>query len=162
LGRHRQVPEQPRHRDAPSKPARPSGDLGRGGRTMTVENLLTRTFAEVTETTDYPSTPLATIAARSRAIRATRRRRVALVAAAAVVVVAGVSAAVLLQNDEDAPPQPAGPLIEVVPGSPPKVAYLDGDTFVSATGQRVTAPVFRQAETATPFDGDLVVAARPT
>ena len=101
---------------------------------MTAEDLLTRTFTGVTETTEYPTTPMATVVARSRAIRGGRRRRVAALAAAAVVVAGGLSATLLLGHDGDSTPAPTGPLGELPQGPAPKLDYLDGDTFVASTG----------------------------
>ena len=129
---------------------------------MTVEDLLTRTFSEVTETTDYPSTPTATVVARSRAIRGARRRRVALVAAAAVVAVAGVSAAVSLQHDHDSPPQPAGPLGDLPQGAAPQVDYIDGDTFVGAAGQRFRSAALAHAAGAAAWQNGVLVASAST
>lgn len=135
---------------------------------MTPEDLLTRTLTEVTEVTDYPTTPMATVVARSRTLRRGRRRTTAfLAAAAAVVVVVGGSAAVWLHHDPDTSPvpshrlDPAGSLPDVPLGDTPGVAYLEADTFVSATGDRVTSPAFRTATTATPY-GDGVLVAGPS
>ena len=127
--------------------ARSSRDLRRGGRPMTAEDLLTRTFTEVTETTAYPTTPMSTVLARSRAIRGARRRRVASLAAAAVVV-GGLSASLLLGHGGDSTPAPSGPLGELPQGPAPKIDYLDGDTFVASTGDRISSPSFAKAATA--------------
>jgi hypothetical protein len=132
---------------------------------MTPEDLLTRTFAEVTETTDYPTTSLATVVARSRTLRHGRRRTTALLAAAATVALVGGSVAVWLHHDAGTTPtpshrvDPAASLPDIAQGGAPGVAYLEGDTFVTAAGDRITSPTFRRAQTATPYaDGVLVVA----
>ena len=123
---------------------------------MTPEDLLTRTFAEVTETTDYPSTPMATVVARSRSRRRTRRRTTALVAAAAVALV-GASATVWLGRSQDSRPSPVGPLASLRQGAAPRIGFLDGDTFVASSGARITAPVLGGAASAASY-GDGVLA----
>src|SRR4051812_12990068 len=163
LGRHGEEPEQPRPRRAPSRPARPSRDHRRGVRPMTAEELLTRTLAQVADATDYPAIPMATVVARSRAVRGTRRRRVAFVAAAAVVVVGGLSAAVALGGGGDhSPPGPAGPLGDLQQGAPPRVDYLEGDTFVTTSGERITSPRFAKAAAAVAWKNGVLTAPRPT
>ncbi len=118
---------------------------------MTPEDLLTRAFAEVTETTDYPTTSLATVVARSRTLRHGRRRTTALLAAAAAVALVGGSVAVWLNHDAGTTPSPshrvdpAGSLPDVPLGDAPGVAYLEADTFVTAAGDRITSPTFRKA-----------------
>ena len=137
------------------------------GRPTSAEGLLTRTLKEVVETTDYPTTSTSTVAARSRMLAHARRRTTAIVAAAAAVVVVGGWAVVSLGHDHatsrsstrDA--HPAGPLHNIPQGATPRVAFLEGDAFVTAQGERVTAPVFRTATTAAPF-GDGVLVAGPT
>ena len=136
---------------------------------MSAASLLTRTLKEVVETTDYPSTSTATVAARSRALGRARRRATALLTAAAAVVVVGGSAMVWLDHaatrspttatrDQDPPDSISG----IPQGEAPHVAFLEGDTFVTAGGERVTARVFRTATTAT-TDGDgVLVAGRTT
>ena len=133
---------------------------------MTPEDLLTRTFTQVTEATDYPATPIATVVARSTALRRRRRRRTALLAA--VVVLVGGSAAVWLNHDASTTPSPsthldpAVMLPDVPQGGPPEVAYLEGDTFVTATGDRISSPTFRTASNATTFGDGVLVAGRAT
>jgi hypothetical protein len=128
---------------------------------MTAEDLLTRTFTEITESTEYPTTPMATVTARSRAIRGGRRRRVAALAAAAVVV-GGLSATLLLGHDGDATPTPTGPLGELPLGPAPKLDYLDGDTFVTSTGDRFSSPTFGKAATAARWKSGVLVGSRST
>ncbi len=115
---------------------------------MTAEDLLTRTLTGVTETTDYPTTPMSTVVARSRVIRGGRRRRVAALAAAAVVVAGGLSATLLLGHGGDSSPGPTGPLGELPQGPAPKLDYLDGDTFVTSTGDHFSSPTFGKARAA--------------
>ena len=129
---------------------------------MTTEDLLTRTLTGVTETTEYPTTPMATVVARSRAIRGGRRRRVAALTAAAVVVAGGVSATLLLGHGGDSTPGPAGPLGELPQGAAPKLDYLDGDTFVASTGVRVSSPTFGRAVNAVRSQGGVLVTSRGT
>ena len=111
---------------------------------MTAEDLLTRTLTGVTETTEYPTTPMSTVVARSRAIRGARRRRIAALTAAAVVVAGGLSATLLLGHGDDSTPGPTGPLGELPQGPAPKLDYLDGDTFVATAGVRISSPTFAQ------------------
>lgn len=135
---------------------------------MSAEDLLTRTLKEVVETTDYPTTSTSTVAARSRTLAHARRRATALVAAVVAVVVVGGSAVVLLEHDHATTRSPTGHLDPAVslPGIPlgeaPRVAYLEGDAFVTAKGERVTAPVFRTATTATSLGDGVLVAGRTT
>lgn len=129
---------------------------------MTAEDLLTRTLNEITEATEYPTTSMSTVVARSRAIRGGGRRRVALLAAAAVVVAGGLSAALLLGHGGDSTPGPAGPLGDLEQGAAPQVDYLDGDTFVSTTGARVTSPAFARAATAVRWKNGVLTASRGT
>jgi hypothetical protein len=129
---------------------------------MSMEDLLTRTFAEVAEAADHPNTAMATVVARSRAARAHRLRRIAYVAAAAVVVVGGLSAAVALRGGDDTTPTPAGSLGDLPQGAPPKIDYLDGDTFVTTTGERFTSHRFVTAAGAVAWRNGVLVASRPS
>jgi hypothetical protein len=129
---------------------------------MSAEDLLARTFSEVTEHTDYPSTPVATVLASAHDIRGRRRRRIAVVAAAAVVVVVGASAAMSLGHDDNTPPQPAGPLADLPKGDSPKIDYIDGDAFVTTSGRRVTSPAFSRAADAVAWGKGVLVASQPT
>lgn len=130
---------------------------------MSAEDLLTRTFAEVTDHTEYPTTSVATIAARSRAIRSGHRRRVAYVAAAAVVLVGGLSAGLALGGgDADGPPAPAGPLGNIRQGPAPRIGYLEGDTYITTSGQRFTSRALAKAEDAVAWRNGVLVAGRPT
>ena len=97
---------------------------------MTAEDLLTRTLAEVTEMTEYPSTPLDTVVARAGQAHRRKRWTTSLVAAAALALVGGSTALWLSRDTSSSTPAPAGPLTKIVPGAPPKVAYLVGDTYV--------------------------------
>jgi len=134
---------------------------------MSAEKLLTRTLKKVVETTDYPTTSTAVVAARSRALARARRRAAALATAAAMAVVAG---SVAVWHDRDhattssptSHPDPAAMLPDIPSGRAPQVAFLDGEAFVTATGERVTARVLRTATTAA-TDGDgVLVAGRTT
>jgi len=133
---------------------------------MTPEDLLTRTLHEVVETTEYPTTSMATVAARSRRVGHGRRRTTALVAAAAAVLIVGGSAVVWLDHDSASNPgpsgrlNPAGSLPDIPRGDAPQDAFLEGDTFVTAAGDRITSPAFRTASTATEV-GDGVLVAGP-
>ena len=130
---------------------------------MTAEDLLTRTFAQVADATDYPTTPMTTVVARSRVVRGNRRRRVAFVAAAAVLVAGGLSAAVAMGGGGDhSPPGPAGPLGDLQQGAPPRVDYLEGDTFVMTSGGRITSPRFAKAAAAVAWKKGVLTASRPT
>jgi len=134
---------------------------------MNPEDLLTETLHERVERTDYPSTSPATVATRARAVRHRRRRSTALVAAAVAVVVAGVTGTVWLDHRPDATPgpagrlDPAGLLPDVPQGGAPGVDYLEGDTYVTSTGLRITSPTFATTTSATP-DGDGILVAGPT
>jgi hypothetical protein len=128
---------------------------------MTAEELLTRTFAQVADTTDYPATPLATVVARSRAVRGSRRR-VAYVAAAAVVLAGGLSAAVALGGGDHSPPAPAGPLGDLQQGAPPRVDYLEGDAFITTSGEQFTSSRFAKAAAAVAWKNGVLTASRLT
>jgi hypothetical protein len=129
---------------------------------MTAEDLLTRTLTGVTETTEYPTTAMSTVLARSQAIRGGRRRRIAALTAAAVVLAGGLSATLLLGHGGDSTPGPSGPLGELPQGPPPKLDYLDGDTFVASTGDRVSSPTFAKATTAVQWKNGVLVASHDT
>lgn len=141
-------------RSLPGRPAT-ADDAG-------TEELLTRTLEGVAGTTDLPHTWRSTVAARSRAHTRARRRAVALAAAAVVAV--GGSAGGLLDRHASTPARhldPAESLPDLPQGAPPHVAFLEGDTFVTAQGEHLTAPVFGTATTAAAF-GDGVLVAGPT
>lgn len=130
---------------------------------MTAEDLLTRTFTEVTESTDYTTTPLASVVARYESRRGVLRRRRALVAAAAVVVVGGLSASLALAGGGgDGPPAPAGPLGDLEQGAAPGVDYLHGDTFVTISGTRISSPILRKAHDAVAWRNGVLTASEPT
>ena len=127
------------------------------------EEQLTRTLEEVTETTHYPITWTSTVAARSRTLARARRRTAALVAAAVAVVVVGGSTLVLRAHDHaTALPLPDGSLQSITQGTAPQVAFLEGDTFVTPQGGRVTAPALRSATTAAASGQGVLVAGRTT
>ena len=131
------------------------------------EDLFARTLSKVVETTHYPTTSTATVAARSRALARAGRRATALVVAAAAVVAVGGSAAVALDRGDASTQRPvvhldpAGSLPDIPQGKAPQVAFLDGNAFVTADGERITAPVFGSATTAATF-GTGVLVASPT
>jgi RNA polymerase sigma factor (sigma-70 family) len=129
----------------------------------TSEELVTQTLREVTETTDYPFTWPSAVAARARALARARRRAVALLAAAVVLVGGSV---VLRLNRDHAPaaatPEVARSLADLPQGKAPQVSYLDGDAFITAQGERVTAPVLRGATTATAVGDGVLAAGRTT
>ncbi|MGA8246665.1 MAG: hypothetical protein WB797_07155 [Nocardioides sp.] len=144
---------------------------------MNPEDLLTDALRDRTEHTDYPSTPLATVAARAGAIRARRRRTTVLAAAAAVALVA-VPSALWLGRSPGTSPQPAttlssGPTTQptahtspfdlgsLPKGAKPGIDYLVGDTYVTMNGDRITDPVFRNATAATPVRGGILVSVPP-
>jgi hypothetical protein len=144
---------------------------------MNPEDLLTDALRDRVERTDYPSTPLSTVAGRAGAIRARRRRTTSLAAAAAVAVVV-VPGAVWLGRSPDGTAQPGGTLssgptgspteqtsapagsaLEDLPlGSKPGIDYLVGDTYVTMNGDRITSPAFGTARTATPVRGGILTA----
>ena len=59
-------------------------------------------------------------------------------------------------------PARAGSLPDLPQGQAPQVAYLEGNAFVTPSGERVTAPVFRTATTAATFGTGVLVAGRTT
>jgi hypothetical protein len=140
---------------------------------MTAEDLLTRSLREVTERTDYPSTPLETVAARARTLRARRRRTTTLAAAAAVAAVA-VPGAVWLNHSPGTSPSPgpshelssgptqsSSPLIHMESlsmGRPPGIDYADDDTYVDTSGGHTSSGAVRKARSVTPVRGGLLVA----
>jgi hypothetical protein len=129
---------------------------------MTAEDLLTRTLTGVTESTEYPTTPMSAVVTRSRAIRGGRRRRIAALAAAAVVLAGGLSTTLLLGRGDDSTPGPTGPLGELPQGPAPELDYLDGDTFVASTGERASSPTFARAAEAVRSTSGVLVASRGT
>ncbi|MFZ2014249.1 MAG: SigE family RNA polymerase sigma factor [Nocardioides sp.] len=130
------------------------------------EEQLTRTLAEVTETTYYPTTWTSTVAARSRALAGARRRTAALVAAVAALVVVGGSTLVLRNHDRATAlprrPEAAASLRSISQGTAPQVAFLEGDAFVTPQGDRVTAPALGSATTAAATGHGVLVAGRTT
>jgi hypothetical protein len=146
---------------------------------MNPEDLLTDALRERVERTDYPSTPLSTVAGRAGAIRARRRRTTALAAAAAVGVVV-VPGAVWLNHSPDRSPRPgqslsSGPsssptgptppstaLADLPVGHKPGIDYLVGDTYVTMNGDRIKDPAFLRATTATPARGGVLAAVART
>jgi hypothetical protein len=79
-----------------------------------------------------------------------------------VVVAGGLSAAVALGGGDHSPPAPAGPLGDLQQGAPPRIDYLDGDTFVTTSGVRITSPVFAKAGAAVAWKKGVLVAGTPT
>jgi hypothetical protein len=142
---------------------------------MTPEDLLTRTFTEVTETTDYPSTPILTVVARARAVRR-RRRRTAILAAAAAVAVVTVPTTILLNRSPDSTQTPlheptsgttrsptadssllqARALSALPRGSKPGVDYIRRSDYVAASGTTTHLPL-KEITEATPFLGGFLV-----
>ncbi len=143
---------------------------------MNPEDLLTDAFRDRTAHTDYPSTPMSTVAARAGAIRARRRRTTVLAAAAAVALVA-VPSALWLGRSPGSSPQPgqtlssgpttrpsadSGPLsLDNLPmGQKPGIDYLVGDTYVTMNGDRITHSLLTKAVAATPVRGGILVSTR--
>lgn len=134
---------------------------------MTAEELLSRVFTEVTETTDYQWIPAALVVRRARSMR---RRRVTVisVAAAAVVAVGGTTALWPHGAQSPAPTHlsPVGSLPDVAMGAAPRVGLLSGDVYLTPSGRRITSSVLRHpAAVAAEGDGILVAsgpAARTT
>jgi hypothetical protein len=133
---------------------------------MNPEDLLSETLHERTERTDYPSTPVSSVAARAGRIRARRRRTTVLAAAAAVAAIA-VPGAVWLGRSPESSPQPSheltsGPtssptqhrtpagirLASLPQGPKPGIDYLEGDTYVAMGGAPTTSPAYAHALTA--------------
>jgi hypothetical protein len=144
---------------------------------MTAEDLLTRSLREVTEKTDYPSTPVETVVRRAGAVRARRRRTRALAAAAAVAAVAvpgavwwnhspGTSLQPTVSPSSSSSPtsSPSGPtaLAELPFGHKPGIDYLDGATYVGMGGGNVTEPLLKKVTSVALTRGGLVVALRST
>lgn len=128
---------------------------------MTAEDLLTRTFTEVTDATEYAATPMGSVVSRFETRRRARRRTTALVAAATVVLVGGVST-LAVRGGDDSTPAPTGPLGDIRQGPAPRIGYLEGDTFVTTSGLRFTAPVLARAEDAVAWRNGVLVAGRLT
>ncbi|HEY3528101.1 MAG TPA: hypothetical protein VGK78_03050 [Nocardioides sp.] len=138
------------------------------------EDLLTQTLHEHTERTDYPTTPLLTVAARARAVRA-RRRRTTVLAAAATIAAVAVPGAVWLGRSPDASTEPtvapstttssatvstspSTALADLPVGHKPGIDYLDGDTYIDMNGGRLQDPALTTATVATPVRGGLLFA----
>jgi len=119
-----------------------------------------RGFTEATDTADYPTTPLAAVAERAHEIRLARRRTATKVAAAVVAAGAVAAAVVTLGGGHDGDPAslPVAPLPQLRLGAAPEVGYLEGDTFVSSSGDRFTSPTFHRASTVAQYDDGLLVA----
>jgi hypothetical protein len=134
---------------------------------MTTEELLSRTFTEVTETSDYPYTPVEVVVSRAGAIRRRRRRTASLVAAAALVV-AGGSAAVWLRGGDSGTtpgpshPTPLGSLPDTAMSGPPKIGLVSGDVYLGASGQRITSPRISTALTFAPDGTGVLLASDQT
>jgi hypothetical protein len=147
---------------------------------MNTEDLLTDVLHDRVERTDYPSTPLSTVAGRAGAIRSRRRRTTALAAAAAVALVTVPGAIWLgrspggtarpgqtLSSGPTSSPSeqtsaPAGPALQDLPqGAEPGIDYLVGDTYVAVNGDRISSPTFAHAETAMPARGGILAAVPP-
>ncbi|HEX3932246.1 MAG TPA: hypothetical protein VHW64_16210 [Nocardioides sp.] len=132
---------------------------------MTTEELLSRTFTEVTETSDYPYTPVEVVAARAATIRRRHRRTASLVAAAALVV-AGGSAAAWLHGRGSTPgpshPTPLGSLPDLPMSGAPRVGLVSGDVYLAASGQRVTSARISTALTFAPDGSGVLLASDQT
>ncbi|HEY2879401.1 hypothetical protein [Nocardioides sp.] len=136
---------------------------------MTTEDLLTRSLHEVTEHTDYQTTPLATVVRRAGIVRGRRRRTTAL-AAAAVAAVAVTPTAVWLNHSPDTSSGPtttlsptvssgsATSLTDVPFGHAPGIDYLDGNTYLDMNGGRIKDPALTTATAATPVRDGLLFA----
>ena len=115
---------------------------------------MTRTLTEVVETTDYPTTSAATVAARSRALstHAAARQSGASppwrCSSRVVGPRSGWTTSTRRPRARPGTTHRCGLLLDLPQGEAPQVAYLDGDAFVTASGARVTAPAFRTATTA--------------
>ena len=140
---------------------------------MTTEDLLTRSLREVTEQTDYPTTSLATVARRARAVRGRRRRTTALAAAAATAAIVAPGA-MWLNRSPDSSSEPtvtstttpspsvsadtSASLTEVPFGRKPGIDYLDGDVYVGMNGGRIQDQALTTATAATPVRDGLLFA----
>jgi hypothetical protein len=142
---------------------------------MNPEDLLSETLRDRVDRTDYPSTPMATVSTRARAIRSRRRGRTTVVAAAAAVAVVAVPGAIWLGHSPGGSPQPTDTtssaptstatadqnpavLTSLPQGKAPGIDYLAGDTYVTMNGNRITSPDFAEALTATPVRGGILIA----
>ncbi len=144
---------------------------------MNPEDLLTDAFRDRTEHTDYPSTPMSTVARRAGVIRARRRRTTVLAAAAAVAAVA-VPSALWLGRSPASSPQPSHELssspsqsptqrasappttdlASLPKGAPPGIDYLAGDVYHAMGGGRTATPAFASASTAALGRGGILTA----
>src|SRR5262245_13321460 len=128
--------------------------------TVSDEPALARSFFDETDDVEYPVTPLAAVARRADEIRGARRRTTTKVAS--VVLAAGVvvSAVTLIGRGDgtDETLAPVAPLSQLRLGAAPEVGYLDGNTFVSRSGDRFTSPTFHRAQTVAEYDDGVFVA----
>ena len=103
---------------------------------MNLEDQLSETFHERTLRTDYPSTSMATIVSRARAVRTRRRRTTAIVTAAAVAAFAIPAAGLWSGPAHRSTPEPASnPWRGIQEGPPPGVDYLRGSEYHWAGGR---------------------------
>ncbi|MGH3443942.1 MAG: hypothetical protein ACRDPB_01070 [Nocardioidaceae bacterium] len=149
---------------------------------MNTEDLLIDTLRERTERTEYPTTPMATVRSRARAVRV-RRRRTTVLAAAAGVAALVVPGAVWLSHSPESSPRPSqvsssGPsqartsasptphqvrLASIPIGAPPRIAYFGPRGFINEQGQVVTFAHLEQPTNAyvptsfTPYEGGFLV-----
>ena len=148
------------------------------------ERLLADALRDRAEATDHPTTPLRDVVTAAHAIRR-RRRRTAVLAVAAAVLAVTVPTAVVLGTRDAGSPEPLGPtptaptsstsaaplpsLAGLRQGPAPRIAHLEGSTFVSVDGSRSALPVAlgdvatrRDLSAVTPYHGGyLLVAADP-
>ncbi len=141
---------------------------------MTTEDQLTRSLHEVTEHTDYPTTPLATVVRRAGVVRGRRRRTTALAAAAAVAVVVAPAAVRLNRSPGTSSGPTVAPstatssptastslptsLADLPFGRAPGIDYLDGHTYLDMNGGRIQDPALTTATSATPVRDGLLFA----
>jgi hypothetical protein len=141
-----------------------------------IADLLSDTLRERTEGREYPSTPMATVTARSRHVRARRRRTTLLAAAAAVALVTVPGAAWLGQSRGSSPEPGGGPsshstrppdrdgprltLSSLPQGPAPGIGYVAGDSYVTPDGAQQLPVGVTPAVSIVPVRDGLLVADR--
>lgn len=138
---------------------------------MSTEDLIRDALRDRADGVEAQRTSMADVISTAQGIRRRRRTVVVLAAAAAVVAVAVPTATFVGRDRSGSSPLPGtngptAPLTTGAPqvdvqdlpqGEPPRIAYLQGNVFVSAEGNRTTLPL-QGVTNATPYHGGFLAA----
>ena len=135
------------------------------------EQLLTASLRARADHAAYTPTALGDIAITARGIQRRQRRRNAALAVAAVIVAISVPTAVVLGTGGEQTNRPPGPTTSTTPsatpgssladlrrGPSPRIAYVDGNDYVSPDGTRSPLPVDYPISAITPYHGGFLIA----